>query len=406
MKSPSSLICLLLLAGACLPVLASDASDLCETHDWFQLRERAHSGKISLLCKGAVDASFEDRAAAERELNALIRRMPRSASSYRAHEILSMMYFREGRYRKAAAQLDQMLAAKPDAEDAKAMQSLFSVLARYPDQTVVSAEPSTLRSETIDDNLFIPVRAGEVTGSYIVDTGANLSAISESEARRLGLKLEDTSTKPGDISGSGSPVRVAEAEDLWIGKTHLKNVAFLVYPDGNEPFVDEPEGHKGVLGIQVLIALGSIRVGRENRVDMLAAPVPAKIIPLAFDAAMPVTVMGLNGKALDFTFDTGASTTYLGPVFAGAFPDLMRAARKKDQKLMGVSGSTTQDSSELPSVRFSLGKEIELKPATVMLQPSFMNSEWSMGNLGYDLISQAIPITIDFRAMQLRVEDR
>jgi len=408
MQFRRSLTCILLITGVCLPALAGNNPDLCEAHDWFQMRDHVADGNASLLCKGAVDASFENRDAAERELETVIQKQPHSASSYRAHEILSTMYLREGRYRQAAAQLDQMLVEKPDAEDVQAAHSLFAVLTRYPDQTVASSEPSTLRGETIEDNLFIPVSAHGITGTYIVDTGANLSMMCESEAHRLGLKLDTTSTKVADIGGKDAAVRIAVVPDLWIGKTHLKHVAFIVTSDAAMPFVELPEGHKGVLGIQVLIALGTIRISRDNRVDIGVGPAPAsaKVVPLAFDSAMPVTQMSLNGKALNFTFDTGASTTYLGPVFASAFPDLMRTGSKKDHKLTGVNGSTTQDSSELPSVRFQLGKEVELKPATVMLEASFMNSEWSVGNLGYDLISQAIPITIDFRAMQLRVEDR
>jgi hypothetical protein len=43
----------------------------------------------------------------------------------------------------------------------------------------------------------------------------------------------------------------------------------------------------------------------------------------------------------------------------------------------------------------------------LILDPSFLKGErWAAGNLGFDLISQTIPLTIDFRAMQLSVEDR
>jgi hypothetical protein len=220
--------------------------------------------------------------------------------------------------------------------------------------------------------------------------------------------MKETSTKATDISGTKAVARVVEVPDMWIGKTHLKHIAFLVYPDESEPFVDEPEGYKGVLGIQVMLALGSFRIGKGNRFDIQDGSSPAsdKAVPLAFDGAMPLTQMSMWAKSLIFTFDTGASHTILGPVFADAFPDLMRTATKKDYKLTGVSGSTNQKSVVLPSMRFSLGKEVELAPATVLLKAAFLNGEWAAGNLGFDLISQTIPLTIDFRAMQLSVEDR
>ena len=397
-----------LLAVACLPALAEDKPDLCEKHDWFQLREQVARGDASLLCKGAVDANSERRAAAERELKAVIRQQPHSASSYDALGTLVYMYFRDGQYRRALTQLNQMLEEKPNAEDTKAMHSMFSVFAQYPDLTVASSRPATVRIETIENNTFVPIAVNGVGAAYGVDTGANISVICESEARRLGLKVEETATKMSDISGTEAAIRVTEAPDLWIGKTHLRHVAFTVFPDENEPFVDLPQGHKGVLGISVLIALGAFRIDKENLFEILPPPSPAsaKAIPLAFDGIMPITEMSLNGKTLSFTFDTGATHTVLGPPFAAAFPELMRTGIKKDHKLTGLNGSTTQESVELPSVRFLFGREVELAPASVLLKTTTGASEWAAGNLGFDLISQTLPITIDFRAMQLRFEDR
>ncbi|MGD0903102.1 MAG: hypothetical protein ABR924_09190 [Terracidiphilus sp.] len=40
------------------------------------------------------------------------------------------------------------------------------------------------------------------------------------------------------------------------------------------------------------------------------------------------------------------------------------------------------------------------------VSPNDLNGDLAAGNLGFDLISQTIPLTIDFRAMKLSVEDR
>jgi hypothetical protein len=84
----------------------------------------------------------------------------------------------------------------------------------------------------------------------------------------------------------------------------------------------------------------------------------------------------------------------------------MLAGVKKDRTLKGIGGNTNQEAVVLHSVRFTLGKTVELAPATVLLKTNFPGSDWAAGNLGFDLISQTIPLTIDFRAMQLSVEDR
>ena len=355
-----------------------------------------------------MDASLERRAAAEKELKAAVREMPRTESSHTARDSLANMYFRDGRYRNAHRQIEQMISENPAAEDTKAAQSLFAAAARFPDLTVASSEPSTVQGEMIEGNLFVPVTANRVSGTFMVDTGAGISIMSESEARRLRLKVLKTASRLSDITGASVGVRVADVPDLWIGKTHLKHVVFAVSPDANDPLLELPEGHRGVLGIQVLIALGSFRVSKESRFDIQpeAAPASAKIVPLAFDGDNPVAQMMLDGKTLNFTFDTGAVRTYLGPIFAAQFPELMRTGSKMNHTQTGLSGSANQESVVLPSVRFSLGKGVELDSATVLLKTTTATSSWAAGNLGFDLISQVLPITIDLRSMQLILEDR
>lgn len=403
MRSLSPLFGVLVIVCVCLSSRAEDHSDSCKPAGWFQLQAEAAAGKISLLCEGEVDASFERRTAAEKELRSVIRKSPHSPDAADAHYALIAMDSREGRYREAFRQMKLELADKPDANDLKGAYSLFALLAQFPDQTVVSGKPSTVHSEIVDNNLFVPVTANGVVGTYIVDSGANISVMCESEARRLGLKVKDTTTKMFDISGNLSGIRIAEVPDLWIGKTHLKHVAFAVSPDANEPWVDLPAGHKGILGIPVLIALGAIRIDKGNRVELQVHSLPsASAVPLAFDDAMPVTQMRLDGKTLNFTFDAGASRTYLNSPFAEAFPKLMQTGSKRPQTVTGLSGKTVQPSVVLPSVLFWFGtRQVQLAPATVLLKPTTGTSNWAAGNLGFDLIKQALPITIDFRTMQL-----
>jgi hypothetical protein len=101
--------------------------------------------------------------------------------------------------------------------------------------------------------------------TYILDTGANISMMSESEAKRLGLAVHETTTKMSDVHGTPSAIRLGEAPDLRIGRIHLKNVAFAISPEGNVPFVHLPNAHKGILGIPVLLALASL--GTESATD-------------------------------------------------------------------------------------------------------------------------------------------
>jgi hypothetical protein len=270
------------------------------------------------------------------------------------------------------------LIEKSSAEDAKEVHSFFSVLSQYPDLEIVSDQPSEVQAETIEGNLFLPVRANGIPGAYIVDTGANLSAVCESEARRPGLISHETASKALDVSGSSIGMRVAEASVLWIGKTHLEHVAFAVYPDSSEPFVELPKGHKGILGISILIALGAFRIEKNNRFEILSNPkLTAKNLPIVFNGASAVAQIGLSGKSSNVIFDTGAARTYLYPPKIAAMPDLARSANRQYQNVTGASGSSLQEVLIVPSISLFLGKNVVFSPATILLRavPKTVNGQ-------------------------------
>lgn len=389
------------LSGSCQNIPNS-----CQTNDWFKLQSQADAGKGSLLCRGVINASLERRAAAEHMLRNIIGENSKREGIVAAHEALGNMYYREGRYRLALNQLDLELAKDPNAADAREVRSLFAALARQPDLEVLSSVPSRFKGEVVANNLFLPVKANGIAGSYIVDSGANISALSQSEAGRLGLNISHTASRASDISGISIGAQVTEISDLWVGKTHLKHVAFLVYPDSSEPFSYLPDAHKGVLGIPVLIALGVVRIDKNLNIEVNSrfAPSIVRTLPLVFNGATPVTQVSVNGKPASFILDIGATRTYLYPSVFKVVPEFMQNGRRQYERITGVSGNTVQDSIVLPSVQLSLGRTVLLSPATVLLNVGTGNSRWVAGNLGYDLISKDLPVTLDFKKMQIIFE--
>jgi hypothetical protein len=391
-------------------LLAQNIPDSCGSRDWFQLRDRLAQGSVSLLCEGVMNAAFEHRRKAERELKEVIRKDPNSSAAFDAHETLISLYFRHGEYRKALLQVDQGLRERPDASDLKGFRSMVTVLAKSRDLHVAHRTRSVVQGEMIGDDFFIPLTINGVGAAYGPDTGANISVICESEAKRFGLTIRETSTKLSDIVGTASAIKLADAPDLWIGNVHLKNVAFAVFPDGNRPFADFPNGHKGILGIPVLLALESIRVEKNGRIvigpEHETASGPA--LPLAFDAQNPLMQIDFQGRPLTFTFDTGAGKTYLYKPLADAFPGLIKTGEHRQQKVAGLSGNSFQEAIDVPSLLFPLAEdvEVELKPATIIMNATTDSSKWTAGNFGFDLLLKALPATIDFRAMQISFENR
>ena len=393
-----TLLCLSVLST--LPVFAAD--DLCDSHDWFQHAARDRRA-IPLLCQGNLDASFDRRKSALHKLHRVVETKPNSAEAYEAHETLFSFFFRVGQYREALKQADAMLTLKPNAEDVLNERPLILGLSKNPDQSV-KARHSILANSKIDDgNPHIPVGANKKAATSFMDTGANISVISDAEAAALGLVVHSVDTKVEDISGTMAALQITDIAELTIGRTQLKHVSFIVLPHTQPPFNDIPTEQQGVLGIQVLWALRAIHIDKTGQLEIAGrAEADASSAPLAFYQSQPVTQMNFKARDIIFTLDTGAVHTTLNPPFAEAFPGTIALGDKKEHTLTGMGGSTTQHSIAVERLRFTLaGKSVVLAPATVLLQKTTETSGWASGNLGYDLIRQTAPFTIDFRSMRL-----
>lgn len=393
----------LLLSVAAASGAVAQALETC-SKDPFVLKNAVASGTVSAFCRGVLSADEGKRALAELDLKAIIQSRPHSKEAYRAHSTLLSLYFRNGLYGQAERQLEQMLAEEPTRQDTQAIRSLLSALSKVPDPVVFVRKSSSVQTYHADGNLHIPITINGKLARYIVDTGANISLMSESEAKRLGLEVWNSSSRLTGISGARtSAVRVTDVKDLAIGETHIRNVAFVVIPDSQEPFVDLPEGQRGILGIPVLLALGSFRMNTDG--TMTIAPPTKKTaadrVPLAFVGLNPVTRMIFHGKSLTFTLDTGAISTTLNPKFAKLFPAVVTAGKIKDHKLTGLGGSKQERSSVVPSLTFDFGRPVKLRPATIFLSDGKISQVWAAGNLGFDLMQQALPMTIDFTHMQV-----
>jgi hypothetical protein len=142
-------------------------------------------------------------------------------------------------YDKASLQVDAMLAEKPTADDVKNMRPLFHALGQS-DQTVLNRKASTVALRMQKGNLYLPITVEGKQAGYILDTGANFSLLSESEAKRLGLVIRNVNTQIGDSSGAHLGTRVAIAKEFRLAGLHLKNVAFGILPDTQPPFAGLP----------------------------------------------------------------------------------------------------------------------------------------------------------------------
>lgn len=399
------MLCWVLLASLCFGARQEDASlrSLYDGHRWFELRDSVRKGGASAFYKGAVACAFNDARRCEKSFQHVFHFAPASNEAVEAHRILASAYFIHGQYKKALAQVDAILALRATDADALSGRSLLAVLADAPDQQLLGRHTTV---ELQDGGL--PFSINGVHATYWFDTGAELSVLTESEAKRFGLRVRPTSAQVGDVNGTLLNTQIAIADELSIGSIRIRHVAFLVFPDNQPPFNEQSPGSRGLIGIPVLLAFKTFAWGADRSFEIGPQSLHKRVpyAALCFDGNHPVVQVEYDKQPLAFPLDTGATNTDLYPPFAAAFPELIRSATKTDSyKMEGAGGAKYMEAATLESVKFSIGGfPTTLKSVGVLLKPTTYASRFFAGNLGIDLLQQARKTTFDFKAMTLTLQ--
>ncbi len=404
-KHSATVSCWAVLASLCFGAQKDDTNlkSLYDSHRWFELRDSVRKGGASAFYQGAIACAFNDVHRCEKKFRDVFNSAPKSDEAVEAHRILASAYFIHGEYKKALAQVNAILTLRPTDADALGGHPVLATLADIPDQRI-SGRHTTVQLE--DGGL--PFSINGVHATYWFDTGAELSVLTESEAKRLGLREHPASVQVGDVNGAQVNTRIAVADELAIGSIRIKHVAFLVLPDDQPPFNEQSPGSRGLIGIPVLLAFSRF-VWRADRTFEIGPEASHKRVPhagLCFDGNHPLVQLEYDNRPLDFALDTGATNTDLYPPFASAFPELIRSATKTDSyKMEGVGGAKYMEAATLESLKFSIGGfPATLKSVGVLLKPTTDASRFFAGNLGIDLLQQARQTTFDFKAMTLTLQ--
>jgi len=397
---------LLVLIPVC-PAADNDKSDLkglYDAHRWFDLRSSAATRSAPVFYQGAVACAFNHLRDCEKKLAKVIKSAPQSDSAIEAHRLLAAAYFRLGKYHEALTHVDAILAVHPDDPGVKSDRPLLAALRDSPDQTVTRRTSTTVELQ----DAGLPVEINGVSGTYWFDTGADVSALSESDAKRFHLHVLNAPIKEGDVTGAEVDSRVAVADELSIGTFQLSHVAFLVISDTQPPFNQLPPGSRGLIGFPVLLALERFVVRAGDRFDINPNFSPDNLSQpnLCFNGHGAVVQVQFEDRNLALTLDTGATNTDLYLTFANRFPELIRTASKtQSYKMEGVAGAKKMNAAILESLRMSIGGfPVTLKPANVLLTNTTETSHYFEGNLGVDLLQQAHKMIFDFKAMRLTLQ--
>jgi hypothetical protein len=386
--------------------------ELADTRQFFLLREALQQPGLNtadtLFYRGMVESRFGQEPKGIADLTRFLASQPSPDRRRMAYEELAAALVREGRYGEAGRNVTEALRLTlPDERTDNAnKQKLYAALADIPPQSVAFEENVPVRATFNDLGSWnVPVDVNGREGQWIFDTGANWSTLSAGEAERLGLEIRESDASVGGSTGKRNALRLAVANDLRIGRAHLKHVIFLVLSDDSLFISPLKYQIHGILGLPVIRALR--RVGIAANGDLRIEPGrAARGTPnLFFDGLSPILEVRHDDRRMQMFLDTGANASLLYRSFRSALTtDEIAGLTAREEQAGGAGEILVRRTEAVRTLRlFVSGRPTNLSDVSLLTTAPEGDARYRDGVLGTDALRSGF--MLDFRAMQLRLDD-
>jgi predicted aspartyl protease len=414
----------LLAAALITPVLALSAS---RSADIAALMRAAGHGELTALeaaapgvSDPALSALVRARVAASRLDSAVARE---ALATWRAsgdrdpgHQAMALsiatdVAFADGDYAEAARTTSRWSAllavADPDKDAASVAQThgVAAPLAGTPAQTVASRDPHTIPWLRDKAGLTrVDAAINGTTQQTVLDTGANLSVLSASAAKRLGVRLLDGSSSVASGSRNDVATRMGIADRVELAGVTLHDVVFLVLDD--EQLAVPIPGYRidAIIGFPVLRALGRMRFGADH---VFAVETPGNGKDKAGGNLRAVgnnlfVAFRLGDMPVALQLDTGAPRSMLGAAFAARHPAMTKGLKAQTQRTAGAGGTTAMPVVTWKKIPVAIADERMTLPALTIATASSPDVDnETLGILGGDILGAFASYTIDFGSMRV-----
>ncbi len=245
----------------------------------------------------------------------------------------------------------------------------------------------------------VTVSVNGVGAPWLVDTGAEITVVSNTLARRIGVRPLQGSVTVHTTTGVATG-NLAIVDRLHIGDAEVENLPVLVLPDAQLEIGDRP-GIQAILGLPVLVAFGRAAWLDAGATLVLgeAAPSPPPESPRLYwheeGIGAPVsTDRGIRGAQLD----TGANETSLrAPAHALLTPAIEASAAYRRGEVGGAGGVMEIDEKVYPKIALDVvGVPMVLK--NVSLDET---ENEGAARLGDDVLGRLSLLSLDFENMRV-----
>jgi len=248
----------------------------------------------------------------------------------------------------------------------------------------------------------IPVSSGDSVDDFIFDTGANLSTISEGEAKKMGVRHLHSKINVGSSQGMVVQAEMGVADSLQVGALVVRHVVFLILPDDMLYFKPVHFGIKGIIGYPVIAAMRQVHISAGDTLMVPAVPAKSDLHNLEMNGNTPVFYMAVNNNdTLDFRFDSGASQSELYNRYYERYKAWVHEHGHKVRIKMGGAGGVRKSKDYVvDDFVFKVGHRAGvIHSANVQTKPLGDVDRVAYGNIGQDVVKALGGVTLNFEGM-------
>lgn len=277
---------------------------------------------------------------------------------------------------------------------------IWHTLANIPPQEVHIKKETSIPWKTDKVRLInIPVKTGGQEHDFIFDTGANISTVSQSFAKKLGLRMINPPRENEAVPSWYSQMAVADS--LYIGDALVQHVVFLVLPDNQLAFPGIDYAINGIIGYPVIAGLKEIQLFQNGTLTIPQQSAKSNLNNLALDGLNPIVAFATDQDTLCFEFDPGANHTDLFYSYLLKHKQLIQQQAQLTTIESGCANEIVNTEVYiLPNFNLHVGdKKVTLHQIKVQTRPASGTKEKCYGNIGQDFIRNFGEMTLNFEHM-------
>jgi hypothetical protein len=280
-----------------------------------------------------------------------------------ALNMLMAVHLRAGDYALAAAAGRESKALAPPGPGQSDLLIAAEALKRMPAMTLAGKAEGRLPLKLEKDG--IPRARVAINGLRqlaVFDTGAGFSAVSQSVAKKAGVRPLDGSLHVVPGGGRETSAGIGVADELFIADTKFRNVVVLILPDDSMDIFGGARVDV-IVGLPIFLKMGRVSILPEGG-SLTFAFEPSGRQPgdnsnmrlHKLSLILSGTLKEPEPAPVNLLLDTGASVTSFHDRFAASFPALVANAPKISSKSAVIGeASLSRQARKLGELRFEIG---------------------------------------------------